>query len=187
MATYHLSHAATNTVLKWLLNKRNPEAEQDATTGRLLLSYSRPYRLMILTFAVFSSLILVFGVFVFRDELRPLIIVSLIFGLLWVEMLFAVYDTFLVRLSFTEEAIFREGRFGGTIVVPWSSITAVSYSAIWNWFKLQAESFPTIRVSIYRNGLGTLAQYAGRGLERSPAGSTPLLLHQLAVNPAAKN
>jgi hypothetical protein len=55
MATYHLSHVATNTALKWLLNTRNPEGKQDLTTGRFLLSYGRPYRLMIATLACSQS------------------------------------------------------------------------------------------------------------------------------------
>ena len=54
----HLSHVATNTVLKWLLNKRNPEGEQDLTTGRCLPSYSGPYGHMIGTSAVFFNVML---------------------------------------------------------------------------------------------------------------------------------
>jgi hypothetical protein len=179
MATYHLSHGAANIVLKWLLDKRNPEAQFDVATGRFRLFYSRPFRLIIATFAVLSNIMLAFGIFVFRDELRSLIMSSLIFGLFWLGMLYAVYDTFLVRLSFTTEAIFRQGRLGEAVVVPWSLITEASYSSLCNWFTFRAESLPTIRISIYRDGLETFAQYASRGLEGSPAGTTPSLFDKL--------
>ncbi len=185
MPTGEISRAASTALLGSLLRKRNPVAPIDPRSGRRLLPFGRACRVTVAIFAVEAAALLALEIVAFKDDPRPvaLVLASAVFGLLVLAMLYALYDAFLVELSFSEEMIVRESPFGGRLLLPWSTVTSVEYSTIGNWFVFRAPGRPPVRVSIYRSGLGTFAEVAGRGLERSPAGGGHYLLHEKAKNP----
>lgn len=169
-------------VLKLLLSRRTPEAARDAASGRFVLGYSRTYRLLIAALAAFSAGLLAVGAVSSLDDAGTLLIACGVFGTMTLGMAWALYDAFVVRLEFSEEGIFRSVPGRAATAMPWPSVTSVQYSTTWSWFRFRAPGFPTLSVSIYRDGLRTFADVAARGLVRSPAGKAPYLLHQKAAS-----
>jgi len=96
---------------------------------------------------------------------------------------YCVHDVLLHRISFSEGGIQREDGLVPSVTLPWSSITRVDYSGIWNWFCLRGADGQKIHVSIYRNGLVTFAEVASRRMATGPAGGVPHLLQEKALNP----
>ncbi len=186
MPTGEISKTATNALLDFLLRKRNPAAPLDPRSGRYLLPFGRPYRVAVVILAVEAAALLALEIVAFKDDPGPaaLVLASSIFGLLFLAMLYGLFDAFLVRISFSEEMLVRESPFGRPLSVPWSAVISVEYSTIGNWFVFHSPGRPSVRVSIYRNGLATFAEVAGRGLARSPAGGGHYLLCEKAKNPA---
>ncbi len=121
----------------------------------------------------------------FKDDPGPvaLVLASSIFGLILFAALLGLHDAFLVRLSFSDEEIVLESRFAEPRRLPWSAVLSVDHSTIGNWFVFRSAGRPSMRISIYRNGLGTFAEVAERGLAHSPAGSGHYLLFEKARNP----
>jgi len=63
-----------------------------------------------------------------RDELVPWAVYTSIFGFATLLCLFWIHEVFLVRVSFSEEGIDREGGLVYAIHLPWHSITGVSFA-----------------------------------------------------------
>ncbi len=185
MPTAEISRAATTALLGFLLRKRNPVAARDPRSGRYLLPFGRPYRVTVVVLAIVAAALLTLEIVAFKDDPGPaaLMLASSIFGLIALAALYGLHDAFLVRLSFSEEEIVLESRFGEPRRLPWSAVLSVEYSTIGNWFVFRSAGRPSIRVSIYRNGLGTFAEVAERGLAHSPAGGGHYLLYEKAKNP----
>ncbi len=185
MPTGEISRAASTALLAFLLRKRNPAASRDPRSGLYRLPFGRPYRITVVIFAIFAAALLALEIVAFKDDPGPaaLVLASSIFGLIFLAALYAFYDAFLVTLGFSEEMLVRESRFGARVLLPWSAVTSVAYSDVGNWFVFQSPGRPSIRVSIYRNGLGTFAKAAERGLARGPAGGGHSFLYEKARNP----
>ena len=183
MATGQFSNVITVKILQWLLAKRNPLAPRDPVTGRFCLPYSRPYSWMIVTMFLVTTAVLVFGIAGTIDDPKALLIVSVIFGLLWIGMAAAVYDVRLVKIEFSDDGIRRRGPLGSEIYLPWQSMDRVGYSDTWKWFHFRAANTGTIRISIYRNGLDTLAETAASQLQTSPASSSVTILRERIARP----
>ncbi len=140
---------------------------------------------MIVVLAIVAAALLALEVMAFKDDPGPvaLVLASSIFGLILLAALWGLHDAFLVRLSFSEEEIVLESRFGEPRRLPWSAVLSVDYSTIGNWFVFRSAGRPSMRISIYRNGLRTFADVAERGLAHSPAGGGHYLLYEKARNP----
>ncbi len=185
MPTGEISRTATTALLAFLLRKRNPVASRDPRSGLYGLPFGRPYRITVVILAIEAAALLALEIVAFKDDPGPaaLVLASSIFGLIFLAALYGLYDGFLARIGFSEEMLVRETPFGPPLRVPWTAVISVEYSTVGNWFVFHAPGRPSIRVSIYRNGLGTFADVAGRGLERGPAGGGHYLLHEKARNP----
>jgi hypothetical protein len=178
-----LEAQASQWVLDLLLSRRTPEVARDPATGRYVMGYSRTLRAIIASFLLLSAGVLILGVGSSLDAPGTLVIVGLVFGVMTLSMAWGAYDAFLVRVEFSEEGLFRSVLGETKAAIPWSAVTSVDYSTTWSWFQFRGQGFPTLRVSIYRDGLRTFADHAARWLERSPAGKAPYLLHQKAAQP----
>ncbi len=185
MPTGTISGTASQALLDFLLRKRNPVAPLDPRTGRHLLPFGRACRATAAVLAAQAAAFVALSIYAFRDDpgSAGLVLSLSIFGLLLLATLYGLYDTFVVTISFSEEMLVRENRGGRPVWMPWSSVTSVEYSSIANCFVFQSPGRPSIRVSIYRSGLRTLAETAGRGLDGNPAGGAIYLLHEKARNP----
>ncbi len=186
MPTGEISRAASTALLGFLLRKRNPAASRDPRSGLYRLPFGRPYRVTAVVLALEAAALLALEIVAFKDDPAPaaLLVASSVFGLIALAALYGLYDAFLVRMSFSEEVLVREGPFGDPLRVPWTAVISVEYSTIGNWFVFHSPGRPSVRVSIYRDGLGTFAEVAGQGLARGPAGGGHDLLHEKAGNPA---
>jgi len=174
----------TVALLNWILRGRDPAARIDPHTGRYSLSYSSRYRRMIVCLVIVTTAFAILGAVVAREVKGPALVLTVtIFGSMWLAGLYAAYDAFLVDLSFGTDGLKRSAAGGGSLMVPWSRVTAVEFSPTANWFTFRSPDARPIRVSIYRNGLATLGEISDAGLKTSPAGRSHYLLHEKARNP----
>ena len=167
-------------MLEWLLRVREPEAEPDLATGRRSLTYSRRF---LWTACVVS--IVADGAFgltmVLMWEDPPALAWGIgIFGLLWLAAMVAAWDAFWTKVSVSSEGIFLER--GRGVLIPWDKISRVRYSRLGSWFSFRAPGYPTVRVSIYRNGLQSLARLARQGMAPAAAANASDLLQEMAVD-----
>jgi len=181
MDTGTISVAIANKILNWLLRKREMQAPRDSATGRYLLSCGVPYRVVLIFCVMLFLGFLALGT-VFRDQPVSWAVYSAVFGLPALGTLYCIHEVLAVRISFSEDGIQREGGLSPSVTLPWSSITHVDYSNAWSWFCFRGMDGQKIRVSIYMNGLATLAEFASRRVASGPAGGAPPLLLEKALN-----
>jgi hypothetical protein len=171
-------------ILNWLLRGRNPVARVDQETGRYLLDFGTRYKWVAACYLVATSAFVALGIAIAPQlAASGVILVSLIFGSMWLAGVWVVLDAFLVGLSFSSDGVTRILPLRGTAYLPWSRVTKVDYVASANWFSFRSVDNMVIRVSIYRNGLATLEQVSGLALKTSPCGKAPYLLYEKAQNP----
>ena len=168
-------------VLDWLLARREAEVPSDPATGRRSLTYSRRFLwttclVWVVANAAFSATIVLM-----KEDPPALVWGAGLFGLLWVAALAAAWDAFVTKLSVTEEGIWLQRGRAQRAFVPWKAVSNVRYSRLGSWFSFRAPGYPTVRVSLYRNGLGTLARCAERGMGRKRARKIPELLRRFAT------
>jgi hypothetical protein len=183
MASGQVSNVITEKILSWLLAKRDPAAQRDPVTGRFCLPYSRPYQWMVLVMFLLATGFLVLGIAGTLDDPKALLIVSSIFGLLWIGMVAALYDVKLVTIDVSDDGIRRKGPFGSEIHLSWQEIDRMGYSEAWKWFYFRAPGAGTIRVSVYRNGLETLAATAAARLQGRPVEANVTVLRERTARP----
>jgi hypothetical protein len=184
MAGGHFGATIAVGLLDWLLRKRVPEAAPDPESGRHLLSFGRVYRVTVVVFFALACGLVALGLVAFHDEPRGLLLYMAIMGALWAGTAWALYDALWVRITFSTDALIRKSPLGGDLWMPWSSVASVTWSDAASWFVFRSTDGKAIRISVYRNGLGTLSRLADEALSRSPAGRAPFVLHQKAANPA---
>jgi hypothetical protein len=165
------SDVATRKVLSWLLSSRVGKVRPDLSDGSIELSYSRQYRMAMIFMFLLANGLLALAI-PFWGDLPKFLLVSGIFGVLWAALLYCVYDAFLRSIRVSGEGITRVGVLTRK-VLDWTPIQKVSYSSLGNWYTFRSADGWSIRVSIYRNGLGSLAELAARYLPQSPARSLP--------------
>lgn len=178
MGSAVLTHTATNAVLQWLLRSRNPVAAQNPRNGRYDLPYGTPYRATMAVIVLISAFFLGFSCYALKDDPKGLLLAGGIFGLMFAGSAFAFHDAFFVRIGFSSEGLVRESRFGSPRRISWSAVTKMDYSMSCHWFVFRAAVSSPIRVSIYRSGLATLAECAGRGLAGGPADGSSWLIRE---------
>jgi len=170
-------------LLGWLLSQRDPEAELDMATGTRRLTYSRRFQVTTIVVLVVASGAFGFITGLMRDDLNALAGALAIFGLMWLAAMVGAWDAFLTKVSFSSEGIFLDRGARAQSFIPWSAVTRVRYSRLGSWFAFRAPGFRTVRVSIYRNGLKSLAEVASLQLAHAKAGNIPALLFEKARNP----
>lgn len=170
-------------LLERLLRARDPIARHDPASGRYRLAYGRAWAWIAGLFVLISAGFLLFGVAVVRDDAVPLAIVVVVFGSMTAASLYALYDVAFVRLSFDGETLVKDSPLSGPVWVPWSRVVKVEYSNAASQIVFRSADGQTVRVSIYRNGLGTLADVAGAALQRGPMGTAPSVLYEKAAPP----
>ncbi|MDX1389518.1 MAG: hypothetical protein R3344_10040 [Acidobacteriota bacterium] len=156
MATAPISNAITERLLTWILSKRDPVAPVDPTTGRHLLPYGRAFRRMVVLMTAVAGGFLVLGIVGTWGDTEALAIVTVVFGTMLGGFVWGLYESHFVRIGFSNDGIYRQVA-GRELWVPWSDVVAVEFSESMKWFRFRTRSHGTIRVSVYRNGLGTLA------------------------------
>jgi len=182
MDTGTISVAIANKILNWLLRKRKLQAPRDPATGRYLLSCGVAYRVVLILCGLLFLRFLTLGI-AFRNEPVSWAVYSAVFLPPTLGTLYCIHEVLVVNISFSEDGIQRKGGLGPAVTLPWSSITRVDYSNAWSWFCFRALDGQKIRVSIYMNGLATLAEFASRRMASGPAGGAPPLLLEKALNP----
>ncbi len=180
MPTVKVDQASTKAVLRWLLAAREPKARQDSL-GRSALGYSWTYRWLIIGAVCISSSLLILGSVATWDDSKALLLVASILGCMWLGSLYLARDAFVVKLRVEEHGISRRGLLGQTAFLPWSEITDIKHS--FHWFSFRARGCPTIRVSIYRNGLETLSEHAHVQLDSAVVDKAAVPLREKALNP----
>jgi hypothetical protein len=182
MNSGHVAQPITNVLLRWILSKRRLEAERDPASGRFLLPYSGVYHWAVRAAALLFATFMVMATIALWGDTRALILTDGIFAGFLLMAGYAWYEASLVSMSFSEEAIFVESRFGGKRTIPWSAVVDVSYSDSSNTFTFCTNVAGKIRVSSYRDGLGTFAHLAVRELASMPSKSAMTLLRDVAVS-----
>jgi hypothetical protein len=182
MDTGTISAAIANRILNWLLRKREMQATRDPATGRYLLSCGAAYRGVLIVCALLFLGFLALGI-ALRDEPVSWAVYSAVFLLPTLGTLYCIHEVLMVRISFSEDGIQREGGLAPSVTLLWSSLTGVDYSNAWSWFSFRGQDGHKIHVSVYMNGLATLAEFASRRMASGPAGGAPPLLLEKALNP----
>ena len=184
VSTAPISNVITERILAWLLSRREPVAPVDAATGRHLMPYSPIFRRVTLLFLVVSAGFLILGTLGTLDDPKALMITSIIFGLMFGSSVWAFYEAHFVTIGFSREGIFRRG-LGQEVSAPWFSVTRVDFSESMKWFRFRTHGHGTIRVSVYRNGLGTLTDFVGTAALDTPADDAARILREQSGFPAA--
>ena len=156
MPTGQASKLISEWILGRILASRDATAERHRETGRFVMTYPRMFRRLIAMFLVLSTGFLILGMAGTADDTKALLLITAIFGLLWLAMAYGFYEMLFVRIEFSEEGLFQDSPLKRQAFIPWSQVRRVDYSESMKWFRFRTES-GTIRVSVYRNGLESLA------------------------------
>jgi hypothetical protein len=174
MNTAPLSNVAADRILAWLLSRRDPVAPIDPVTGRYLLPYGRMFRRVSVLMLGVAAGSLVLGAVGTWGDTRAFTLITSLFGMFLCGCLWGLYESHVVTLGFSRDGIFRRG-FGQEVWIPWSDVTRVDFSESMKWFRFRTRSRGTIRVSLYRNGLGTLADHLEVAPLQAPAHETGIV------------
>lgn len=178
-----IEHAMTAAVVRRLLAGRRPRASQDES-GRFVLDYSPVYRWLAVVAVLVSAGFLALGIAGFHDDAKGLAVVGGIFATMLAGALFLARDVFWLRIAIDDEGIHRSARGGRAVTVPWTEIERVHFSESMHWFSFISTDHPTVRVSLYRNGLVTLAEHAEGKLAPAAAAAAGPLLRAKTPDPA---
>ena len=169
-------------MLEGLLRVRVPEGDLDAASGRRRLTYSRRFLWTACLVSVVANGAFTLTTVLMKGDTPALVWGIGLFGLLWVAAMAAAWDAFVTKVSISDEGIhLQRGR--SVVCIPWSGIATVRYSRLGSCFSFKAPGYPTVRVSIYRNGLGALSDCVKRKLPREGAAEAAELLREMALNP----
>ena len=153
----------------------------DPADGSITLDFGRAYQIVLLLFVLAATGFLIGTVAVFWGDARALAIAGLIVGAMWLAFMYGVYDAFMVTLKASSRGLESRSRLAGLRVLPWESITGVSYGSTANWYRFKSEWGWSIRVSIYRNGLKSFSALVAANIGRSPARSAPAHFYKRAA------
>jgi hypothetical protein len=184
VSTASASNVITERILAWLLSRREPVAPVDTATGRYLMPYSPVFRRMTLLLLVISAGFLILSILGTLDDPKGLMITSTIFGAMFTGSLWAFYESHFLTVGFSRDGIFRRG-VGQETWAPWSAVTRVDFSESMKWFRFHTRGHGTIRVSVYRNGLGTLIDFVGSAPLDAPATDAARILREESGWPAS--
>ena len=173
-----LEQEVTQSILSSLLGARRPVAPVDPTDGSIRLDFGVAYRAVLVLFALGASGMLVGVVAIFKDDTSALAMAGAVLGTLWLAFMYGVYDAFFVTLKASSRGLEANSPIAGLRVLPWESITRMSYASIANWYRFKSEWGWSIRVSIYRNGLKSFSALVAANITRSPAGRTPATFYK---------
>jgi hypothetical protein len=163
----------TTSILSWLLDARRATVPLDSTDGSIRLDFSAAYRVVLAVFTLLVTGTLGGLVWLFRTDPTALTITGVVLGPLWLGFMYGVYDAFFVTLKASSRGLEKRSPIAKLRVLPWESITSVSYATIANWYRFKSEWGWSIRVSIYRSGLKSFSTLVAAHIRRSPAGRTP--------------
>lgn len=169
-------------MLESLLRVREPEVQPDVATGRRRLTYSRRFLWTACLVSVVANGAFGLTMVLTREDPPARVWGIGIFGLLWVAAMIAAWDAFWTKVSVSEAGIYLERGRAACVFIPWSAVEGVRYSRLGSWFAFRAPGYPTVRVSVYRNGLLSLAECARRGLSAGTATEATVLLREMAVH-----
>ena len=172
--------ALTQAILGWLLRHRRLTVDPDPATGHHGLGYGRPVRLVSILMFLVATGFLVLSTVSLRDRPVGLLFTGAIFGAVFLGTLHGIYDAFLLRLTVSEEGLGRGIGAVESVDLRWSEITGIDYSETWHWIRFRSDTRPTLRVSIYRDGLLDLAVLARDGLEACGSTLTADLIFEKA-------
>lgn len=176
------TQAATIAVIDWLLAARRPQAAP-SPDGRFGLGYSRRYRVTIAVSLVAATGFLIGGILVLQDDLKAFLVGNGVFGAMWLGIAYYAWDAFCVRLSFSELQLVRESLLGTPLAVSWGEIARFRFSSTSNLFTFSTIAGRHFRVSLFRDGLETLAEVSTRRLGGLPVTESLRTLHEKARNP----
>ncbi len=167
-----LTHGLTSAVLRWLRGARVADAALGPEAS-VELCFSPAYRVTVVILGAVATALLAGTVVIFHDDPQALVMTVAIFGALWLATFAAVYDAFGVRLTAAPRGVTTRSWFGGERFLPWERLSAVTYNSNMNWYRFRSDQGWSVRVSIFRSGLGTFAQLVRANIQRSPARSVP--------------
>lgn len=167
-----LTHGLTTALLRWLRGARVADAAAGPDAS-IELAFSTTYRIAVIVLTVITTALLTGIVMIFHDDPQALVIAVGIFGALWLGMLYGVYDAFFVRLTAAPRGLTMRSWLGGERHLYWERLSKVTYNATANWYRFRSDQGWSVRVSIYRSGLGSFAHLVRHNIQKSPARSVP--------------
>lgn len=176
--TGQLSNQISNWLLDKILASRDPIAEIDPSTGRHVLSYGKAYRWMVISLLAIAVSFLALGIWGSLGDPKALLIVGGVFGVFTLAMVISFYEMVHVRLAFSRDGLYKSSPLGRELFIPWSGLDKASWSESFKWLKLSTGTGEVIRISIYRDGLRTLAETASERLEGTAAAGHARLIRE---------
>jgi len=164
---------ATLALLSWLKKGRVGIAAASPVDGSFNLGFSSRYRATMAAFFSIATGFLVLGLVAFWREPRTLLLMTAVFGTMWLAMAYTVYDTFLVLVSASPAGVRVRSPLSGERMLPWERLRRVSYSSLASSFSFESLDGWSVRISLYRNGLLSLAGLLLSNIARSHAQSIP--------------
>lgn len=178
MSSSIVAQPLTRALLRWLLARRETVAPLDPATDRAELGYGKPFCVVAVLLTVLSTALMSLGLVGGQGDPKAMTIFMLIFGTMWAASIWALHETFFVSIQVSRDGLFRRIRNGRELHIPWISVTSVTYSEAMNWLVFRAKGRGVIRVSIFRNGLTTLASLAEEHLSGEAARPAAALLQE---------
>ena len=169
MLEHATTHASTTAILAWLLRARMPAITLNPVDGSIPLDYGPTYRIVLMVFVLLTAAMLVGIGVVFWGDAPAFAIAVGIFGAMWFGFVYGAYDAFCVTMKASSRGLESKSPLTGHRVLPWESITRVTYGSTGNWYRFKSEWGWSIRVSIYRNGLRSFSALVSANIGRSPA------------------
>jgi len=167
------THAATSAMLSWLMRARIGVVPADPADGSITMDFGRGYRAtLVVLLGLATAALIGFGIVVRHDPVAESIILG-IFGLLWLGLVYSVYDAFLVQLKASSRGIESMSPLTGKRLLRWESLQSTAYSSNANWYTFRSNEGWAIRISIYRNGLKSFSALVSANITRGPAQSAP--------------
>ena len=170
-------------VLSWLLAERDPEAWRDVETDRFVLSHGGGYRRAIGLVACLAGALLVHAYVSTRSAPDLVLVASPLIAFFVARVGLSLYDALFVRVLVDEEGIVCSAPLRPAVAMPWSAVTDVGFSPTMGSLSFRSPKHPTIRVSMYRNGLATLARSVRTGTSDAFPPEAVWLLEAKAQNP----
>ena len=180
MAHLDPSHLGTQVLLEWLLRCRSVDVPS-SHDGSIELTFPWQYRLTAAVSVFLSTGFLLVGIILFRGDLARQAVLGGLFSLLWLATLWGAWDALCVQLRASAEGVAVSSLGRTKRVLAWSGIESVRYATFGNWYTFRGSDGPTIRISIYRNGLHSFARLAREPIRGSPVGQLPASFHKHAA------
>lgn len=157
-------------ILGGLSIRRETTVEPDET-GTVHLRHGRVFRRMVAFYVTLTTTLLALGCTALWPDRTGFALVAFVFGAMWLASLGLAFEVFGVELSADEDGVTRRNLLGRERRLAWKEVAGVRHSEAFHRLSFRAPGQRPLRVSLYRDGLGTLASLAEERLSPEVAGA----------------